>query len=149
MCKHFKDCNFLLQRVIAAPQVLFCSCRLDRKKVECIQGELVLCNYTEIYKKSLFVFTCKLWADSPSLLQSGSEWLLCPRSYSWWVDRRSGDMHSGRLIIYPYVITLKSRCWNLYSGWWKPPKDCLKHALRKWRDGAERQIVEKWRDERG
>lgn len=51
MCKHFKDCNFLLRRVIAAPQVLFCSCRLDRKKVECIQGELVLCNYTEIQKK--------------------------------------------------------------------------------------------------
>lgn len=53
MCKHFKDCDFLLQRVIAAPQVLSCSCQLERKKAECIRGELFLCNYTEIKKGTL------------------------------------------------------------------------------------------------
>lgn len=72
MCKHLKDYDFLLQRVIAAPQVLSCSCQFERKKAECIRGELFLCNYTEI-KKRHFVFTCKLLGDSHCLLQSSSE----------------------------------------------------------------------------
>lgn len=106
-------------------------------------------------QKILFVFTCKLLGDSNSLLQSSSEWLLCPRCCSWWVDRKREEMHSGRVIIYPYVITLKSRCWNICTqadGREKPLKDCLKQTLpRKWRDREKRQIGArnmKWRDER-
>lgn len=53
-------------------------------------------------------------------------------------------MHSGRVIIYPCVITLKSRCWNICAQAdrrERPLKDCLKHTLpRKWRYGTERRI---------
>lgn len=62
-------------------------------------------------------------------------------------------MHSGRVIIYPYVITLKSRCWNVCTQADWREKDCLKHKVpRKWRYGGKRQIGErhvKWRDEKG
>lgn len=56
------------------------------------------------------------------------------------LTKRPWDMHSGRVIIYPYVITLKSRCWNILSaGWRKPPEGCLERSARKWRGEEQRR----------
>lgn len=96
-----------------------------------------LCLYVKTFLPSL----------SPSLLPAELGVIAVPRGpIPGGLTKRPWDMHSGRVIIYPYVITLKSRCRNiLRAGWRKPPEGCLERSLRKWRGEEQRRSkMKRW-----
>lgn len=118
---------------------------LAETKRRCIQGELFLRNYSQIKKKKVFLsLRVNFWEIlTPSCRVVVSD-CRAPGPVPDGLTERGEKMHSGRVIVYPCVITLKSRCWNICTqadGREKPPKDCLRRTLPgKWRAGEERRI---------